>query len=156
MGNLDPKGQFSDEKIWSCVTTFGLLDFVQGLGRSNGGGAGEDGSQGCQGSLDTEIRPGGSSLSNGEKQLICCLRGLLYESRWVVLDESTSTLSTKFEDLMLSSFSRRFRSSTLLMVSHNIENVINYCDRVLVLDHGAVLELDTPANLLKDTSSAFH
>ena len=78
--NLDPKGMFTDDKIWSCVTSFGLLEFVQGLGRRQlmgpeGATAATD-SCGSAG-LDTEVRPGGSSLSNGEKQLICCLRGLL-------------------------------------------------------------------------------
>ena len=77
------------------------------------------------------------------------------ESKWVVLDESTSILSTKFEDLMLASFSRRFRSSTLIVISHNIDNILTFCDRVVVPDHGAVLECDTPANLLADSNSAF-
>ena len=71
------------------------------------------------------------------------------------MDESTSSLSTKFEDLMLTAFARRFRRSTLLMVTHNIENVMN-CDRIIVLDHGSVMEFDSPSRLLSDRSSAFY
>ena len=84
--NLDPKGMFTDDKIWSCVTSFGLLEFVQGLGRRQlmgpeGATAASD-SCGSAG-LDTDVRPGGSSLSNGEKQLICCLRGLLCKFQYL-------------------------------------------------------------------------
>ena len=78
------------------------------------------------------------------------------ESKWVILDEPTSALSTKMEDLVLSAFWKRFRNSTLLMITHNLENVIGLCEKVLVLDRGKVREFDTPSNLLKNDRSMFY
>ena len=138
--------------------------------------------------LDTMIQPGGSSLSNGEQKVICCIRGLirkliyncskyfpnlymihvinvhrindnnwiLDESKWVILDEPTSALSTKMEELVLSAFWKRFKDSTLLMITHNLENVIGFCEKVLVLDRGKIREFDTPSNLLKNEHSMFY
>ena len=78
------------------------------------------------------------------------------ESKWVILDEPTSALSTKMEDLVLSAFWKRFRDSTMLMITHNIENVIGLCQKVLVLDRGKVREFDTPTTLLKNDKSMFY
>ena len=78
------------------------------------------------------------------------------ESKWVILDEPTSALSTKMEDLVLSAFWKRFRDSTLLMITHNVENVISLCEKVLVLDRGKVREFDTPSKLLQNDKSMFY
>ena len=78
------------------------------------------------------------------------------DSKWVILDEPTSALSTKMEDLVLSAYWKRFKQSTLLMITHNIENVISICEKVLVLDHGKVREFDTPATLLTNERSLFY
>ena len=105
--NLDPKGMFTDDKIWSCVTSFGLLEFVQGLGRRQLIGpedaAASSDSCGSAG-LDTEVRPGGSSLSNGEKQLICCLRGLLCKFQHQYFQKTSSFGTDKSRLLSRTSF----------------------------------------------------
>ena len=61
--NLDPVGQFADHQIWSCIREANMSDLVNKL-------------TGC---LDAQIQPMGEGLSNGEKQAICCIRGLLRE-----------------------------------------------------------------------------
>ena len=81
---------------------------------------------------------------------------LLGDSRWIILDEPTSALSTKMEELILSAYWKRFSQSTLLMITHNLENVIGHCEKVLVLERGKVREFDTPTNLLKKENSMFY
>ena len=60
------------------------------------------------------------------------------------------------EELVLSAFWKRFKDSTLLMITHNLENVIGFCEKVLVLDRGKIREFDTPTNLLKNEHSMFY
>ena len=60
------------------------------------------------------------------------------------------------EDIVLSAFWKRFKKSTLLMITHNVENVISICEKVIVLDQGRVKEFDRPASLLKDDQSLFY
>ena len=59
--NLDPEGRIADNQIWSYVRDAKLKPFLDEMA---------DG-------LDTMIQPGGSSLSNGEQKVICCIRGLI-------------------------------------------------------------------------------
>ena len=61
--NLDPEGKIADHQIWSYVRDAKLKHFLDEM---------SDG-------LDTVIQPGGSTLSNGEQKVICCIRGLLRE-----------------------------------------------------------------------------
>jgi ABC-type multidrug transport system fused ATPase/permease subunit len=60
---LDPEGKIADHQIWSYVRDAKLKHFLDEM---------SDG-------LDTVIQPGGSTLSNGEQKVICCIRGLLRE-----------------------------------------------------------------------------
>jgi ATP-binding cassette subfamily C (CFTR/MRP) protein 4 len=59
--NLDPAGKFSDVHIWDCLRTTNLTDFVQQFAPG----------------LDFVIDSDGAGLSEGERQMICCIRGLL-------------------------------------------------------------------------------
>lgn len=48
-----------------------------------------------------------------------------------------------------------FRNSTVITIAHRVQTIM-YCDRVLVIGEGQVLEFDTPATLLGDASSQFY
>jgi len=137
--NLDPLDKHSDDHIWRCIQNSKMTDYIDKM--PNG--------------LNTIIETGGVGLSNGEKQVITCIRGLLSESRIVILDEATSHLGARLNEKLDRAFRNRFKDSTVLIITHNMEKTLN-CDKILVLDGGKLKEYDTPENLLANHNTLFY
>jgi len=72
----------------------------------------------------------------------------------VILDEATSSIDIVTEKKIQTLINEHFKDSTVLTIAHRLNTIIN-SDRILLLDHGRVLEYDTPANLLADPQSRF-
>ena len=66
--NLDPMDKYSDDHIWECIRNAKMNDYIEKM--PNG--------------LETQIETDGLGLSNGEKQVISCLRGLLSNNSYTV------------------------------------------------------------------------
>ena len=77
------------------------------------------------------------------------------ESKIVILDEATSHLGARLNDKLDRAFRSRFKDSTVLIITHNMEKTLN-CDKILVLDGGRLKEYDTPENLLSNSSTLFY
>ncbi|KAI1302552.1 hypothetical protein EDD11_005598 [Mortierella claussenii] len=98
-------------------------------------------------SLDNPVSEGGSNFSQGQRQLLCMARALLRNSKIIVMDEATASVDFATDKAIQSAIQQEFENSTVICIAHRLNTIILY-DRVLVLDHGKVLEYDTPANLL--------
>ncbi|KAL1943159.1 hypothetical protein VTO73DRAFT_4830 [Trametes versicolor] len=138
--NIDPTGASSDAEIWVALEQTHLKSFVETL----------------QGGLDAMVREGGSSLSSGQRQLLCFARALLRKSKILVLDEATSAVDLD-TDRAIQEIIRgpQFAHVTMLTIAHRVNTILE-SDRVLVLDAGKVVEFDSPKNLLANKQSAFH
>ncbi|KAI0352362.1 metal resistance protein YCF1 [Trametes cingulata] len=138
--NIDPTGASSDAEIWVALEQTRLKSFVETL----------------PGGLDATVREGGSSLSAGQRQLLCFARALLRKSKILVLDEATSAVDLD-TDRAIQEIIRgpQFAHVTMLTIAHRVNTILE-SDRVLVLDAGKVLEFDSPKNLLANKQSAFH
>ncbi|THH27072.1 hypothetical protein EUX98_g7110, partial [Antrodiella citrinella] len=104
--------------------------------------------------LDTQVSPGGTNFSQGQRQLIAMARALLRRSSIIVLDEATSSIDFATDAKIQATIREEFGDSLLLTVAHRLRTVIDY-DRLLVLDKGELAEFDTPWNLLQKQDSIF-
>jgi len=93
-----------------------------------------------------KISEGGANLSAGERQLICICRAILRKNKVVVLDEATANIDIVTEQKIQQLIEHEFADSTVITIAHRLNTIIR-SDRVLVLDHGKVLEYDSPRAL---------
>jgi subfamily B ATP-binding cassette protein MsbA len=96
---------------------------------------------------NTQISEGGQNLSGGQRQRISIARALLTEAPFVILDEPTSALDPLHERHITEALRRLKRQRTVILVSHRLSTVVD-CDRIFVMDGGAVAERGTHQELL--------
>ncbi|KAI0332219.1 multidrug resistance-associated ABC transporter [Cubamyces sp. BRFM 1775] len=104
--------------------------------------------------LDTQVSPGGTNFSQGQRQLIAMARALLRRSAIIILDEATSSIDFATDAKIQATIREEFGDSLLLTVAHRLRTVIDY-DRLIVLDKGKVAEFDTPLNLIHKEGGIF-
>ena len=98
--------------------------------------------------LDTMLEENGSNLSGGQRQRLAIARALLRSPSILVLDEATSALDTMSERKLQDSLKKFDPNMTVIMVAHRL-NSIRSCDRILVLDKGALVEEGDHAGLME-------
>ncbi len=91
----------------------------------------------------------GVKLSGGERQRVAIARAFLSDARILVLDEATSSLDSSTELLIQEAVSRLMKGRTVLVVAHRLSTV-RALDRILVFQHGRVVEDGPHAALLRD------
>ena len=90
--------------------------------------------------IDTFVGEKGVKLSGGQKQRIGVARALIKEKPILVLDESTSALDEKTEQMMLDSIKLNYPDLTILMITHRKSN-LKYCDRKVFIEKGKINEI---------------
>jgi ABC-type multidrug transport system fused ATPase/permease subunit len=131
--NVDPYSTSTDALIISTLRKVHLLNTIT----SNGG-------------LDAELDP--DMLSHGQRQLFCLARAILRKSKIVVLDEATSSVDRKTDELMQSIIREEFKGCTIIAVAHRLETILDF-DRIAVLDRGRLVECEEPEKLLAQESA---
>lgn len=91
------------------------------------------------------------SLSSGQKTRVSLVKALLNEPRLILMDEPTASLDPDIRDKFLSLIerSRKELDISILYTSHDMDEVTRICDRVIFLDHGKIVAMDTPLGLTR-------
>ncbi|MFI5257430.1 MAG: ABC transporter ATP-binding protein [Gemmatimonadales bacterium] len=96
--------------------------------------------------LDTLVGERGVKLSGGQRQRIALARVFLKDPAVVVLDEATSSQDNESERLVEEAMEELLRGRSTLIIAHRLRTV-RRADRVLVLDHGRIVEEGTHEEL---------
>jgi ATP-binding cassette subfamily B protein len=91
---------------------------------------------------NTQVGERGVTLSGGQRQRIAIARAILRHAPLLLLDEATSALDAESETLVQSALERLMKEQTTLVIAHRLATVLS-CDRILVLDHGRIVEEGT-------------
>ncbi|MEE8633957.1 MAG: ABC transporter transmembrane domain-containing protein [Methyloceanibacter sp.] len=97
---------------------------------------------------DTVLGEGGVTLSAGQRQRIAIARAVLREASILLLDEATSALDANSETLVQRALDKVMDGRTTLVIAHRLSTVVS-ADRILVFDHGRLVEEGTHQTLLR-------
>lgn len=97
--------------------------------------------------FDTMLGERGVTLSGGQRQRIAIARAILREAPLLLLDEATSSLDAESEVLVQTALQQLMRDRTTLVIAHRLATVLS-CDRIVVMEHGRIVEQGTHAQLV--------
>jgi ATP-binding cassette, subfamily B, multidrug efflux pump len=123
--------QIDEARVWRALETVGAADFVRAL----------------PGGLLTAVEERGATFSQGERQLLAFARALVVEPDVLVLDEATASIDSESEARLQRALVAALSGRTALVVAHRLSTVRN-ADRILVLEHGAIVESGTHGELI--------
>jgi ATP-binding cassette subfamily B protein len=96
---------------------------------------------------DTRVGERGLKVSGGEKQRIAIARAILKQPRILVFDEATSALDSESEQAILRALREVAADHTTLVIAHRLSTIVD-ADRILVMEHGRIVEHGTHRELL--------
>lgn len=122
----------SEEEVWSSIKKVGAEKFINSL----------------PGKLSFNVKERGGSLSVGQRQLISCIRIMLYDPKIILLDEATSSVDSDTELMIQNAISEILKNRTSIVVAHRL-STIKEVDKIIVIESGEIKEVGNHDQLLK-------
>ena len=123
--------EISRKKIYEAADLVGAKTFIQRL----------------PGKLDYNVMERGATLSVGQRQLISFIRAMVYDPRIIILDEATSSVDSETEELIQQAIQKMMSGRTSIVIAHRLSTIQN-ANKILVLDHGKIVEAGNHSDLL--------
>ena len=125
------KKNITDEEIMKICKIVGVDHFIKTL----------------PGGLDAIVGDN-DSISQGQKQLLTIARGMIKDAPFLILDEATSNVDTRTEELVQKAMDKLTKGKTSFIIAHRLSTIKN-ADLILVMKDGNIVEQGTHNNLLK-------
>lgn len=119
-----------DEEIWNVCKTVGIDHFIKTL----------------PGGLDAKLEDN-DSISSGQKQLLTIARGMVEDAPFLILDEATSNVDTRTEELVQKAMDKLTEGRTSFIIAHRLSTIKN-ADLILVMKEGNIVEQGNHEELL--------
>jgi ATP-binding cassette subfamily B protein len=104
---------------------------------------------------DTYLDDGGGNLSQGQKQLVSFARAIIRNPAILILDEATSSIDTETEAIVQKAIAVLLKGRTSIVIAHRLSTIVN-SDRILVMDHGNVVEVGNHKTLMEQKGAYYN
>ena len=121
----------SEDKIWDAIKSVGAENFINKL----------------PGKIQYNVKERGAALSVGQRQLISCIRIMLYDPKIILLDEATSSVDTETEEMIQHAISKILYGRTSIVVAHRL-STIEQVDKIVVIEDGDIKEIGAHEKLM--------
>ena len=123
--------KISDDELWKVCKNVGVDHFIKTLPKGLGASVGDN-----------------NSISSGQKQLLTIARGMIEDAPFLILDEATSNVDTRTEELVQKAMDKLCEGRTSFIIAHRLSTIKN-ADLILVMNEGNIVEQGTHETLLK-------
>jgi len=130
--NIDPFGQYPDERIWAAIQCAQLLPVVRRLLRG----------------LDHVLSDDGNNLSYGQKQLLSLARAVCQQPPLLLLDECCASLDPRTQEAVQDTIMLNFPNSTIVSATRRMDEIANY-NHIVLLEKGTVVRQGPVSRLLE-------
>ena len=121
----------TDEEICNSCKVVGVDHFIKTL----------------PGGLDAKLNDS-DSVSQGQKQLMTIARGMIENGPFLILDEATSNVDTRTEELVQKAMDKLTEGRTSFIIAHRLSTIKN-ADIILVMNEGNIIEQGNHEELMK-------
>ena len=123
--------KISKNEVEEAAKNIGVLEFINKL----------------PGGLNYNVKERGVMLSEGQRQIISFLRAYVSKPNILILDEATSSIDSKTEELIQFATNKLIQNKTSIIIAHRLSTIIS-ADKIIVMRSGKIIEIGSHSELI--------